>query len=260
MLLGLLLVNAAAADTPAEQASVEESPEERLEEAIRTYLSGELAEARNQLVVLVHDDEISDPALLEEARVWLGEVHYLLGDTAAAEAVFRTAIYQNPDLSLDTFNHPPQVVAFFDSVKAEIGRLPVPIEVPDPPVVVTNPTFIHWALPGGLQFYNEQPGWGAAALTGVSLSAISTLGINLYLRGFDDLPEQFGVQLTGHANHEEPESIQRLQRIRAAQWSVAGLGLVGWTASVAVGTAQRPRTETLSLAVGPSTVAVSFRF
>ena len=260
MLLGLLLVNPAAADTPVEQASAETSPEERLEEAIRTYLSGELAEARNQLIVLVHDEDLSDPELLEEARVWLGEVHYLLGDTAAAEAVFRTAIYQNPDLTLDTFNHPPQVVAFFESVKAEIGRVPEPVEVTPPPVVVATPTFIHWTMPGGLQFYNQQPGWGTATLAGVSLSAIGTLGVNLYLRGFDDLPDQFGIQLTGHANHEDPDGLQRLQRIRTAQWGIAGLGLVGWTASLAVGSMQRPEAEPLRLAVGPNTVALSFRF
>lgn len=240
---------------PLEQAA---TPEERLEMAVRTYLSGELAEARNQLVVLVHDDDVQDPVLLEEARVWLGEVHYILGDTAAAEAVFRTALYANPQLRIDTFDHPPEVVAFFDSVKAQLGRLPGPVE-PPPTVTPRGPGFIHYALPGGLQYYNQQPGWGTVTLASVALSGAGTLGINLYLRQFDEQPNERGTQILGHQGREPVDEIKRLQTLRAVQWSLAATGLVGWGAGMAVGTVQRPRSE-LTLTMSSNAVGFQVRW
>ncbi len=232
------------------------TPEQRLDEAIRVYLRGDLPGARNLLIVLVQDPEMTDPQLTQEARIWLGEVQYLLGETAAAESTFRAALAHDPDLRMDTFDHPPEVVSFFNSIQAQVQ-----VSTPDPPPVSPRSPLALALVPGGLQFYNEQPGWGGLTLGAVSLSLAGTLGMNLYLRQFDELPDQRGIQILVHQGQRDKEALAALQRTRVLQWSLASVGALSWSTSVAVGLLQSgPSSASVTLTVAPSGLALTGRF
>ncbi len=116
------------------------------------------------------------------------------------------------------------------------------------------------ALPGGLQFYNQQPGWGGVTLATVSLTAAGTLGLNLYLRQYDEIPGEQGIQIRVHPAHRQKAAIQALQRTRALQWSLASVGIMSWSTSLAVGLIQRSNAPRLSLTVSPTTFGVSGTF
>ncbi len=119
------------ADEPApatEKQTAEEEPDipmppsgrQRLNAALSAYQLGESDTARLSLARIVNDSTITDEALRQEARFYLGEVLYLQQNEEEARRVFEAVLTLDPGYPIDPFAHPPDVCGFFETVRAYI--------------------------------------------------------------------------------------------------------------------------------------------
>jgi len=215
---------------PAPSVSGEESP---LDSALEIYLDGDLAEARDALLRIVNDPELEDEALLQEARIWLGEVQYFLGEKEAARSTFRTVLLVRRGYRMDPFVHPPEVVAFFDSVRAEVDTVG-----PGPgPVPRSTPPIHAFLWPGGLQLHNGRP--GAAALTAATVtgSAAAVGGLRFFIVRQDVDPDTFGVQIY----EGDDDRLRQVKQARAAQFGVSAVAATLWISTTVGGTSRAIR-------------------
>ncbi|GEM_PF-1488759 len=224
------------------------TPEDRLAAAIQAYLSGELESARRAFLALVADAglEQSHPQVRREAQVYLGSLDYDRGDRDAARSTFLSILLEEPDFELDPFAHPPELLAFFDSVRvqAQVMRPPPPATVEPRPRL--NPLLL--VVPGGLQLYNEQRGYGLSVLGGVAALALTTGALNLRLRAMDKDSGASGVQVYTEADKQLAEQLKLLNNV--AGWSTVGLWSLTFLHGALVST-RRDGTERVSV-VGPN--------
>jgi len=89
----------------------------RVDAAIRAYLEGNHDRAVAELMAVNAEPKLTDPVVRQRARLFLAEVLFVRGAREAAWDAFRTLLDETPDLQLDPFEHPPDVVAFFETVK-----------------------------------------------------------------------------------------------------------------------------------------------
>ncbi len=118
---------------------------------------------------------------------------------------------------MDPFVHPPEVVAFFDSVRAEVEASGLgPRTLPS-----TGPPLHAFLWPGGLQLHNGRA--GAAALTALTVTGSAAMvgGMRIYLVNQDQNPNSPGIDVPAG-------DVERLEAIRAAQFGVAAVGTTLW--------------------------------
>ncbi len=228
----------------------EQTPEDRLAQAIQAYLSGELETARRGFLSLVADTRLeqSHPTVRREAQVYLGSLDYNLGDRDAARSTFLSILLEEPEFALDPFAHPPELIAFFDSVRvqAQVMR-PVP-PPPAEPAPRLNPLL--FVVPGGLQLYNQQRAYGLGVLGGVAGLALATGAINLRLRAMDQDANSTGIQVYTEADKQLAERLKTVNNVTG--WSTVAL----WSATFLHGalvSTRRDGTEKVSV-VGPNVV------
>ena len=205
--------------------------ERELEHALDAYVRGDLREARDALLRIVNDPAVDDEETLQTARVWLGEVHWYMGDREAARSTFRTILLYDREHRLDPFAHPPEVVAFYDSVRAEVEASQGP-----PPLARRDlPPATAYLWPGGVQFHNGKPVAAALTSVGVALAAGGVGATRVYLVRQDQDPDTYGLQV--------PEGqVDQLSAVRAGQWAIAAAGAGLWLGTSVGGTvvAARP--------------------
>jgi len=163
---------------------------ERLDIAVRTYQLGRRDEARTLLANILLDTTIDDEDLIQECRVYMGELLYIQGDEEGAKQFFEQVIRLNPAYLIDPFRHPPDVCGFFNYVRAYVAPFPTVSTAP-PPVTQIPP--LHWTawLPigGFYQLSHGQTRKGTAFLTSeiVLLTASTSLfGVLLNSRVVSD--------------------------------------------------------------------------
>ncbi len=179
MAIALLLI-------PALGFAQEEAGSEELATAIRHYRSGELELARTTLIALLNDEGVEDRELLVQARVYLGEVLFVLDRPEEAVAAFRAILEHEPDYRLDPYEHPPDVVDFYETLRGAIRDLgfdedqqPEPEPLPSPqslPPLALAPFGIHQFrqrhIAKGLLLSSGE----AALMTGSLVTAIKLYG------------------------------------------------------------------------------------
>ncbi|MCB9791916.1 MAG: hypothetical protein H6741_04240 [Alphaproteobacteria bacterium] len=240
------------------------APEQRLEEAVDAYIRGELVQARDMLIQLVTDPDVDDPKLLQEARLWLGEIQYNLNELQAAEKTFQTVLLHDPELRLDPYRYPPDVIAFFDAVRAalEAQRPPDVVDPVRPPPPRAPPSVAAYLAPGGLQFYNKQPGLGALTLTAVGGLGATSLGMRIWLLSRDIDPDTPGVQI--EVPVEDVDDLQvRLNAYQALENSAGFLAIGIWGATTLGGALRAQRdleAGAAELQVGPGSASLTIRF
>ena len=106
---------------------------------MQRYHFGEADAARGRFAALVIDDT-TPVAVRQEARVYLGELLYFAGDRDEARRFFEQVLAQDGDYEVDAFRHPPDVVDFFNFVRA--SRVAPPRPAPTVPVLPTAPTLV----------------------------------------------------------------------------------------------------------------------
>jgi len=202
----------AAEPLPTPDAEPAPDANERLELAVRAYQSGQYEEARTSLALLVNDPGVSDVALRQQARIYLGEILYVQGQEDAAFKVFESVLIEAPDFRIDPFRHPPDVCGFFEVVRASIHATDTL-----PPPRPTQSLKGTWTGFGAWQRTHGQPVLGNLLLTGqvvLGLTSAATFAI---------LARDHQV-IIGSADEARTEAI------RIVQWtSTAGFwGLYTW--------------------------------
>ena len=227
-----------------------------LDQALEAYFEDRVPEAEELLVRLLSAPD-APPELVREARLWLGEIQHQAGDLEAARSSFRAVLLEDGEARIDPFEHPPEVVAFFDSVRAEVQA-----EQRIDPRAARGPLPPAWAFmtPGGMQFHNGRPGLGLLTASSVTLGALTVGVSNRYLASFDDDPNTFGIQI--HVDDASDTSReQQLERIRSAQWGVATVTGGIWLGSTlgGLGRATRPG-QPVTLSAAPGHVGLTLRW
>ena len=237
------------APPPAEAAAPEPpappTPRQRLDEAVRRYQLGQFDEARATLAELaVSNSTHLDPELRQQARIYMGELLFTEGDQQGAQVFFRKVLAEDPTRVLDPFRHPPDVVGYFNYVRALIDAERRPVEAP-PPVVATPVAEpaprSAWAPLGVYHFQHGLPGRGAAWLT-AQVGLTGTSFVTFVLLGID------------HGAPADSPELARLKRLNTANRVVASAALLSW--GLAITDAQlhwrraHPRPQRASVQVG----------
>jgi hypothetical protein len=177
----------ASAETPG---PVPDSWRKRFDTAVAVYLEGDLGEARSRLGGLAASGHPTDPLLTREAKAYLAEVEYYLGERESAWATFLEIATMDPEYRLDPFVHPPEVVAYFDSVRATSARLS-----PAPKVQPVPTTLGLVLVPGALQFRNGQKNLGVfmgGTVAGLAAGSFVLYGV---LQRYDLNASRVGIQV-----------------------------------------------------------------
>ena len=225
-------------------------PEARLSRAIQAYLSGELEEAREAFLLLVADKglEQSHPQVRREAQVYLGSLDHNLGDRDAARNTYLLILLEDPDFQLDPFAHPPELLAFFDSVRVQAQAMRPIAPPPEAPSKSLNPLLL--VVPGGLQLHNGQQMTGLTVLGGVAGLGLLTGALRVRLQTMDVDTDRDGIQV-----HTEEDKLLA-ERLKLATQATGWSTLVIWSASFLHGALVSTRsdgTKTVSM-VGPNLV------
>jgi hypothetical protein len=231
-----------AATTPTEEptapAPAADPWREGFDAAVEVYLQGDLADARVRLGALAASGHPTDPHQTREAKAYLAEVEYYLGERESAWATFLEIATLDPEYRLDPFVHPPEVVAYFDSVRATSARLsPAPAIDPGPaPLGVI-------LLPGALQIRNGQKGLGVFMAGTVAGLAAGTFALYGTLQRYDLDATRVGIQVGA----SEAQMATTLKNMTNASRSAAA---TVWALGVAQGVLRSRQTQ-VSGAVPP---------
>src|SRR5204863_8666613 len=125
-LLWLALSGAArAAEGDDSSSAAPSSEQDRLEQAVAEYQSGRWDAAQVALTVLMSEAGVSQP-VQQEARVYLGEVLYFRGDDEGARKIFEQVLTIDPEFQVDSFRHPPEILAQFEIARSSVAPFPRP--------------------------------------------------------------------------------------------------------------------------------------
>ena len=196
MVMTLLWVNPShAVDRVPLQAALME-----LNEAVESYQMGNRPEALQTLLSIATTPQYPQ-AIQQEARIYIGEILYLEGNTDGAREYFLETLMTDADYNIDRFRHPPEICAEFDLVNAQFRQRQPP--------VTTNPVGgQNWTrfAPFGLYQFQQGLNWKGIAFGGIQLgTGISSLVLFNYLS-----------QNPGY-NANDTESQQYLERLLTIQ-------------------------------------------
>ena len=227
--------------------------EDRLDSAIRSYHAGQHDLALGLLTALVRD-EAEAREVVRDARIYMAEILLFQDNQAGARQALELVLREYPDLILDPFQHPPDICAFLELVKAD-GSWRLALPTPPPPVAQA-PRTSPWLPLGIAQARQRRPNAAGLFATGQGLSCGLSAGLFLWL-ALDNR----------HGSQDEPGfsddgqrlwTLDTLQSRRTAQWTTTaicyasyGLGVVD--ASIA---GRRARRATVSAGAGPDPLSV----
>ena len=204
---------------------------EEFDAAVAVYLQGDLAEARSRLGALATRGHPTDPHQTQEAKAYLAEVEYYLGERESAWATFLEIATLDPEYRLDPFVHPPEVVAYFDSVRATSARL-TPSPKPDPGPAPLGVVL----LPGAMQLRNGQTGLAVFMAGTVAGLTAGTFALYAVLQGYDLDASRVGIQV-GASEAQMATTVKNMTNIsRSAAATV-------WTLGVAQGLLRDRQTQ-----------------
>jgi hypothetical protein len=196
-----------------------------LDAALEAYFAGDLTSARAGLRRLVRQPTFSQHPDREKAFLALAEVEYYLGERDSSWATCVELLAINANYKIDPFVHPPEIVAFFESVRSTLTQ-----QTPQPPS--PKPQGVPpWAvlLPGGIQLYNDQQSIGTVTLGAIGVLSATSTSLFIALRRYDLNRDRPGIQVATFEDQQQAE--QLLRWTNGTRWAVAGL----WSASLVHG-------------------------
>jgi hypothetical protein len=221
-----------------------------LTQAIRLYLAGDAAGARDSLQALLARGPSLDAGVRRESLVWLGDVLYGEGGPAAARNSFETVLAEAPDYPIDHVAHSAEVVAFFEEVRA--ANAP---HTPPPPVAPAPRGPWPWKtlLPGGASYFLQGDPVPGAIVGGLQIAGLG-VSFGTWLELQRRLP----------ADHTLPEGDEQgLAEFKTLVWinrATATVGCVAYVLPIAIETGNWGARRPVSVAVGPNTVTFSGSF
>ncbi|MFT5681735.1 MAG: hypothetical protein ACI8RZ_002647 [Myxococcota bacterium] len=178
------------------------TPTEKLEEAVLNYQTSRHGLAMQQLALLSIDPEI-ESSVRQDARVYLGELLYIQGDTEGAKQLFEQVLTEDPSYEIDRFRHPPDVCGHFEYVRTYIV----------PEVEPTNPIMVLRSMPaaGYAPFAAYQFKYRTPRRWPLLVGQLSTGVASLVL---------YSVIWADPSYLEtDPDTLQRLQALRVASFA-----------------------------------------
>lgn len=220
----LVLSQAAHAESPTSSPATSAYAEETLshleqhERAVHLYQTGEAEKAALMLATLINDVTLTDIQTRQQAQVYLGEVHYSQENKEEARRLFEAILTTDPDFVMDPFAHPPDVVGFFETIRAYIRPPPPPMMAPQPIGPIPKTPVSAYLGFGIYQIRHGDRRLGTALAIGQSIFAIVSLA------SFAGLLE--------NRSWESKDELTRLRTQQAVQWSsTAGFyGMWIWSA------------------------------
>jgi hypothetical protein len=226
--------------------------EQRLDAAIRSYMQGAYDQARTELTGIVNDATITDTAIRVKALTFLGEVLFLEDNKTAAWDAFQNLLIESPDATLDPFVHPPDVVAFFETVKAaSVPIIPRP-RPPAPSQTARWPVYVYGlAFPGVYRWAHGKPVVGGTVLASEIALGVGSLMVYVSL---DDLRGQLFPK-------NQIDEITRQET--TLRWVGRGLSVAFWMGFVANGVdvavdVSRRDGQTVSVGFTPEGLTLTF--
>lgn len=204
-----------AAHSDAETA--EQTPEQRLNAAVRLHQTGHPDQAAILLASIANQADLDDEGIRQSARIYLGEVHYLQQNKEEARRLFEAVLLREPDYVMDPFAHPPDVCGFFETIRAYIRPASTPQPAPAPLTAAPRPPASAYM---GFGIYQIQHGnRPLGAVMAVGQAAFAAVSIASF------------VGLMDNRSWGTDDELTRLQTKRAVQWtSTAGFyGLWLWS-------------------------------
>lgn len=186
--------------------------------ADQAYLDGDFEQAATLYQNLLDAGALSDPAVREPALEHLGISLTILERRDEARAVFLQLLGLNPAHRLDEMFVLPEVVAYYESIRAEFVR-----ELPEPSIRPTNPLALS-LMPFGIgQIYNEQPAKGYALMAAEGLAVGLSVFSYYYKQGFcEDI--RGGTCLTDDKDaHNRWQQVQQVSAFVASGLIIYGL-------------------------------------
>lgn len=235
------------------RASAAEDTEARaqLKAAVQEYVDGNAAEARQALQILLGQGPDLPADVRLEALAWLGDILYSEEGSKSARTAFEALLSENPKYILDSFQHPPEVVAYFETLRAQLApTTALPPVLPPITTPSTPPMFPSLILvPGGVYYYTQgRPGLGAT-LTVLQLGSLASSAV-LYSQ-LVAMPDEVEVG--------DEALIQRSSRLRALNWVVAGTGWAALSVPILLETTQWGRAQ-VEFKASPTSIGVQGSF
>ena len=230
---------------PTPSATVPQSPptaeeaRQKLQEAVQHYLDGDATRARQMLSTLLGFGPDLEVNVRKEALVWLADILYSEEGDKAARNALEALLSEDPDYTLDSFAHPPELSRFFEQMKAERKVVVTPTPPPPPPPQKLRPFPLLVFLPGGVYYYVNGKPWVGATLTTVQVASVA--GSAALFVQLSELPAE--VEPT------EEDQVGRAQSLRALNWTLATAGWLSFAVPILVETG-RWGTERARLSIG----------
>jgi hypothetical protein len=208
--------------------------------AIQQYLEGDPGGARNRLEQLLGRGPELEAGIRQDALAWLGDILYSEDGERAARTIFMALLAENPSYQLDAFQHPPEVVAYFESLR------PPPVVTQPLPELRPFPSMI--LAPGGMYYYLNGRPIAGATLTILQLGSLAGSAA-LYFE-LKSLPAEVKTEA----------DVQRAQTLRALNWSLAGVGWLSLTVPILVESSRWGVEQRAQVSMGPGGVVLSGSF
>lgn len=219
--------------------------------AIQQYLAGNAPEARTELQVLLARGPSLAPEVRREAMLWLGDLLFAEGGPDAARNVFETLLSEAPRYPIDRFAHAPEVVAFFESLRAPMLARPVE---PQPRAPEPWPWMV--LLPGGIGFFVDEKPLAGAVVGGLQAASLG-LSIATYVELQRTYPDG------GQFMEEDPERLEKLATFKTLvtvnRVSVSAAALA-YLLPIPIETGVWAGRRRLTMYVGPTTVTFAGQF
>jgi hypothetical protein len=221
--------------------------------AIQLYLAGDAVKARDALQDLLAEGPALPPEVRREALAWLGDLLYAEGRPTAARNAFEALLDEQPDYPLDPSAHSPEVVAYFEEVRAQVAAARGP-EIPPPPTFRDRGPW-PWKvlLPGGAFYFTEHEPVSGAVVGGLQLAGLGvSLGTWIELRSHYPNGGVFPI-----GSDAELRDFQTLAWVNRA---TAAAGCLAYLVPIAVETGGWAGRRNLMVSVGPTSVTFVGRF
>jgi hypothetical protein len=217
--------------------ATKQSARDRLDEAVRRYQFGERDAAQGLLAALVIAADVPGD-VRQEARVYLGELLFIADDKESASRFFEQVLAAEPDYVIDPFLHPPDVVGFFNYVRA--------FREPVGPAEGTGP-----ALPPGPLVATIVPPAPPSAMVGLGIYQLRQGKTGSGLAFLGTQAAALTANVIAHSvywpNRRYPEGdvdeLARLQRLRVTSFVASGVLLISWPWNVSASTRHWRRVE-----------------
>jgi len=186
---------------------------EEVERAKRMYFEGHherSLEVFQQLRARIDAGEEVPEDQVAEALLYMGEVQYQLGDRAGAWRTFEQLLHRDPDQAMSPYNHPREVVHWFELVKQRVSqtRIQDPLPPPPPPDPLPAWGYLPFGVPQLVEGRTARGVLYTSLQLGLGAASIATF---LYLDGVNDENHP--------SNWSDDEVVVRVNRIRyAIQW------------------------------------------